>query len=69
MKGKDFLTVAELAELEGVTRQRVHQLIRTYGVKTVKLGNRFMVIPLLELKKIPPAEERERNNGVSIDKR
>lgn len=69
MKNKDFLTIAELAELEGVTRQRVHQLIQTYGVKTVKLGPRFMVIPILELKKIPSAEERERMNGVSVGKR
>lgn len=69
MKNKDFLTVAELADLEGVSRQRIHQLIRTYGVRTVRLGPRFIVIPILELKKIPSAEDRERLNGVSVDKR
>ena len=65
---KDFLTISEAAELEGVSRQRMHQLIHTYGVNTEYLSDRFIVIPVLELKKIPPKEERELNTGVSLGK-
>ena len=63
-----FVTIAEFAAAEGVSRQRAHRLIKTYGVETVRLGKRFTVIPLTELKKVPSKEEREANTGISITK-
>ena len=49
---RDYYTIRQLAERLGVCRQRVHQLIETYSVKTDWLGS-VLVISRAESKKIP----------------
>lgn len=59
----DMLTIAEAAKQFNVTRQRLHALIRDYGVATVRVTPRLLLVPKSELKKIP----KDRPNGVRKD--
>jgi hypothetical protein len=52
MDTKNYLTVRDVATRLGVSKQRVHQLIRLYAVVTSKFGN-LVVIEKKELRKIP----------------
>lgn len=60
----NYYTVSEAAELFGVTRQRMHSLIKTYNVHVDKVSARLCVIPKSEIKKIP----KDRPNGVRHDR-
>lgn len=60
-----MLTIAELSRLHGVTRQRVHALIRCYGVtKTWREGKLF--ISSREARKIPTTEQRHAMHGQKL---
>lgn len=57
---KDMLTISEAARKYGVTRQRMHILIKDHGVNPVRLHARCLLVSERELRKIP----RERKNGI-----
>ncbi len=61
-----YVTVSDFADELGVTRQRVHALIRRYGVNAeqVCVGGPFL-IPRRELRKIP----KNRPSGIHIGNR
>ena len=59
MSTPSHCTVAEAAKDLGVSVQRMHQLIRYYGVVVNRLTPRFTLIPRKELRKIP----KERPSG------
>ena len=58
-----FFTVTEMAEQLSVSRQRVHQLIKAYGVKIQKAG-RTVLVSQKEFKKIPV----DRESGVHVSR-
>ena len=58
----DYLTVAEIARLEQVSRARVHQLMQAYDVQPVRLAA-MLLISKEEYRKIPPKKEREKLKG------
>ena len=62
---RDFFTVPEAAEHMGVSRQRMHELITTYSLKTLALSSRARIIKKSELEKIP----NDRPTGVHIEYR
>jgi hypothetical protein len=47
---KSTYTVTELATLAGVTRQRMHRLLRAYGVEPLTVSGGNWLIPLSELR-------------------
>jgi excisionase family DNA binding protein len=53
MNTNNHYTVAQAAELLGVSRQRVHQLIRFYALKVDCVAGLLTLIPKKELAKIP----------------
>lgn len=57
-----YLTISDIAELEGVSHTQVARLIEQYNVRTVPLGN-MRIVSAEEYRKIPPAEERRKNKG------
>ena len=56
----NFLTMSEAADELNVTRQRLHQLVKAYGLTVEKVHVRLTMIKRSELKKIP----KNRPNGV-----
>jgi hypothetical protein len=48
-----WLTIPQAAKEFGVTNQRMHQLLKTYSVKTICLASRVKLVTRRELKKIP----------------
>ncbi len=56
----NMLTVSEAAKTFGVTRQRMHMLIREYSLQTTQLHPRCTLVCKTELKKIP----KERPVGI-----
>jgi hypothetical protein len=52
------MTITQAAEKYGVSRQRMHQLIDTYGAETIWIGS-VKLISTSELRKIP----KKRPNG------
>lgn len=48
-----MITIPQAAERFGVTRQRMHQLIGTYGVATVFVSPKLKMVDVKELAKIP----------------
>ena len=52
MPMNDMLTVTDAAKVLGVSRQRMHILLKTYGVRTLPAGP-LKLIDLKELRKIP----------------
>lgn len=50
---KDLLTIAEAAEELNVSRQRMHVLIKTYGLKKVLPSPKLALVSRKELLKIP----------------
>jgi excisionase family DNA binding protein len=48
-----YLTVRQAAEKLGVSRQRVHQLIRIYSLQTEQIDGLLVMISKKELAKIP----------------
>lgn len=61
----DWLTVREAAEeILGVTPQRVHQLIRTYGIETRQPSPRLMLVKRTDIERVA---EQERPTGVHLD--
>jgi len=65
----ECMTISEVAEKLGVTRQRVHALIRTYGVRVQVINSRMFLIPKKEMKKIPSRDKRRKNNGRALHQR
>jgi len=70
----DFLSVAQSAEVLGVTRQRVHDLIKNGQIVARKLG-RYYYIEAIEVERYrnqpsgKPYQPRSTTNGInSIDK-
>jgi len=61
---KHFLTITQAAELSGVSRQRMHQLVKLYGVPTHPVGSQNLIYRP-DLDKIPA----NRPSGVQISKR
>ena len=49
----NFVTIAQAAAKLNVTRQRMHQLIDDYNLKTWELHKRCKLIDTSELRKIP----------------
>lgn len=49
----DFITIAQAANKLKVTRQRMHQLIDEYSLKTREVNKRLKLIDKTELTKIP----------------
>lgn len=47
---KQLYSITEIATMKNKTRQTIHQLIKTREVKTIKVGNYF-VVPKEELYK------------------
>ena len=62
---QNMMTVSEAAKKFGVCNQRMHQLIKAYGVKTLTVHSRLKLIETKELAKIP----KNRPDGVHIEKR
>jgi len=60
----EYLSVTEAAEMFGVTRQRMHALIKTYQIKSEKVGKQI-VLSRKNLSKIPS----DRPNGVHLESR
>ena len=54
----EYLTLAEVAEKLGVSRQRVRVLCQTYGVEMIAVHPRLSVVHRDEVKKIPSARQR-----------
>ena len=50
---ESMFTISQAAELFGVTRQRMHQLILAYNVETVVINDRCKLVDVMELAKIP----------------
>jgi hypothetical protein len=48
----DMLTISDAAKALGVSRQRMHVLIKTYAVQTTSVGP-IKLVDLKELRKIP----------------
>ena len=63
--GTTFYTIPNAATKLGVTRQRMHELIKTYEIKTVKIHNRARIVSEHELNAIPDS----RPDGVHINRR
>jgi hypothetical protein len=61
----DYLTVSELADQMGLTPQRVHVILRTYDVPTIRPHKRLTLVPKAEAKKLL---KLERPNGKHIEK-
>lgn len=60
-----FLSIAQAAENFGVSRQRMHQLIETYGVEVETLTSRMKLVNKQELQRIPA----NRPSGVRLDRK
>lgn len=56
---ENHVTVSEAAEIFGVSRQRMHVLLRDYEVPVVPLSARMSMIKKQDLKRIP----KDRPNG------
>ncbi len=69
MDNSEHLTIHQIAAEQGVSRQRVWQLIHSYGINVVRLGARKVLVSREELKKLPSKKERQRLTGVSIAQR
>jgi len=50
---KNYVTVRQAAQLVGVSRQRIHVIIKTYNVQSERVDGGPLMIPRPELKKIP----------------
>lgn len=50
---KDMLTISEAAEALSVSRQRMHALIKTYGIATYEPSPKLFFVHKTELNKIP----------------
>jgi predicted transcriptional regulator of viral defense system len=50
---ENYITIREAAEIIGVTPQRFHKLISTYGLSVQKLTPRMTLVAKREIKKIP----------------
>jgi hypothetical protein len=62
----DWLTVREAAdEVFGVSTQRVHQLIRTYGLETRRFGSGMLLLRRADVDRIA---KQERPTGVHLDR-
>jgi predicted DNA-binding protein YlxM (UPF0122 family) len=57
----DLLTIAEAADALGVTRQRVHVLIRTYNASVIRKSEKLTLIERQEVERIS-REKDLRNN-------
>lgn len=54
LKADKYCTLTEASELYGVTRQRMHELVATYGAELTTLDRpRIHLIAATELRKIP----------------
>ncbi len=61
----DFVTVQEAAEIMGLSRQRIHQLIPTYDLEYRQIGE-FLLI--LRRKDIERLSRIERPSGIHVGK-
>ena len=62
----DWLTVREAAdEVLGVTPQRVHQLIRAYGIETRRPSPRLMLLKRIDVERVA---DSERPTGIHLEK-
>lgn len=60
---REYLTIPDLARIEGVSRARAYQMVQQYNLEVVKLGPRITLIPVTEIRKIPTREERAKHTG------
>lgn len=60
---KEFVTIDWICEREGVRKDRAYKMLRQYGISAVRMGPHILLIPVSELHKIPPREERAKRKG------
>ncbi len=63
---KDWMTVREAASeiLGGISPQRVHQLVATYGIETLQPSPRVLLLKKADVARVA---QKERLSGVHID--
>lgn len=60
---KGWITARDAADVLGVTIQRVHQLVASYGIESMEVNPRFKLLKESDVHKIA---SKERPNGVHI---
>ena len=61
MTQRSLLTMQEAANEIGVTRQRMHAIVATYGAKVEKINARLTLISREELQKIVEKRDSAKN--------
>ena len=59
---RDWLTISEAAASFGVSRQRMHQIVRKYDVPTTQINPRLSVVSKVALAKLEK-DRKARNRG------
>ena len=69
MDTSEHLTIHQIAVEQGVSRQRVWQLIGTYNINVMRLSARKVLVSRNELKKLPNTSERVKLTGIGFKQR